>query len=163
MVLKDSALLSYLQVGGIANKIATGYAIARSIWCVDKNEVRRHRLRQLKSKHGSLKKLARFIDPTARYLEKYLGQIILGNRTLGDPLAYKIAELEGQPKEWMDTLMATSSLETSEMLKLWGHFDESEQKALLRELRIRIRAKTEEEDMQLLGLSPKQPNNKKNA
>lgn len=138
--------LSSVQGPESATGIAIDSAIQRSIVSVNFREVRRYRLLQLKQKYGSLKKLAHTINPGAKYLAKHLGQVLLGNRELGDTLAQRIAECEGQPNQWMDT-MGASSVEAGELLKVWSRFSEDEQRQIIKELQFRIRAKQEDEQI----------------
>lgn len=102
-------------------------------------EARRLRLEELKNEAGTLREIARRVNPGAKYLDRYLSEIRNGTREMGDALARDIEKAFTKPNGWMDQ-MGVSSPETGELLHIWSQFPPEEQQKILYELKIRLEA-----------------------
>lgn len=135
---KSSTTLDFLEGDHLAVFLALHFASTRSILVMNVKDARRARLRELLDKEGTLRNIARTVSPGKKYLDRYLGQIINGDRDMGDPLARDFEAAYRKHEGWMDHVGA-SSKESGELLHIWGQFPEAEQHRILEELKIRLR------------------------
>lgn len=143
----------------LAPRIASDSRGKRSIVGMRTKDVRRQRLLELKQQHGYryiAEKIIEYRKRTGRhtkkgkkeYLDRYLSQ--LGTETdgrgIGNRIAADIEGAFGKHKGWMDRLGA-SSAEVNELLHIWGQFPEDEQRRILTEMRLRLRAYKDEQSL----------------
>lgn len=157
MGVENSITLFRVQQPGISEGIAYEKAIPSSIIGMNVKEARRRRLEKLQKEFGTLKNLAHEVNPKAKYLDRYLSQVLNSTRGMGDKVARRIEVALAKPEGWMDRL-GVSSQDADELLKIWNEFPEEEQTRLLRELRYRLRALHEDRFIkQELGDPAKRP------
>lgn len=133
-----------MEVGGIAARIASPSAIARSMIGVNVKEARRLRLEEIVRIEGTVKAVAKKVRPRSKYFDRYLSQVRNHVRGMGDKVALQFEKTYHKPNGWMDTV-GTSSIEARELLYVWNQFPQNEQERIVEELKIRLRALKEKE------------------